>query len=71
MYATSQNPTELYYQRHELLLREARQTRLARRLRAARPKGRPQSESGRRPAGFLRRAIASWAVRANIPFFRA
>jgi hypothetical protein len=72
LYLRSQNPTELYYERHELLLREARQTRLARRLRAARPKGRPQSASGRRPAGSLRRAmIALWAGGANIPFFRA
>jgi hypothetical protein len=37
------NPTELYYERHELLLQEARDARLARRQRAARRKGNTKS----------------------------
>ena len=70
MHSPNFNPTELYYERRELLLREARNTRLARSLRAARRKGAPEKGSGRRTAGFLRRAIASWG-RTSIPFFRA
>jgi len=62
MRVSSQNPTELYYERHELLLREAREARLARGQKAAR----------RREAagGFVRRALASWG-RTGIPFFGA
>jgi hypothetical protein len=70
VYFTNQNPTELYYQRQELLLREVRETRLARRLRAARQKGRVRTHSGQRTAGILRQAIALWG-RASVPFFRA
>lgn len=70
MHLSSQNPTELYYERHELLLREARNTRLARKLRAARRKGTYEKGRGRRAEGFLRRAVASWR-RTSTPFFRA
>jgi hypothetical protein len=61
------NPTELWHEHQVLLLREAEERRLARRLRAARSKGRPRSE--RRVAG-LGRTIALWG-RTGIPFFRA
>jgi hypothetical protein len=70
MYFTNQNPTELYYQRQELLLREAKERRLARRLRAVHRKGAPRKGSGHRAAEFLLRAIDLWG-RASIPFFRA
>jgi hypothetical protein len=71
VYFTNQNPTELYYQRAEVLLGEAHNTRLARQLRAARPnKGALQKRSGQRSAGFLRRVIALWG-RTSTPFFRA
>ncbi len=69
MYVTNQNPTELYYQRHELL-HEAHNTRLARHLRAARRKGAPERGSGQRYAGLLRRVLALWG-RTSIPFIRA
>jgi hypothetical protein len=59
------NPTEVYYERHELLLREARDARHARLLRAARRKASPVSGM----AG-LGRAIALWS-RTGVPFFRA
>ena len=58
MYVTTHNPTELYYKRHELLLQEAHDRRLARQLRAARRKGAPQKGSGKRSAGFLQRVLA-------------
>jgi hypothetical protein len=61
------NPTELRHERQVLLLREAEDRRLARRLRTARSKGRPRSD--RRVAGF-RRAIALWG-RTSTPFFSA
>jgi hypothetical protein len=65
----NQNPSELYYQRHEELLREARDARLARRLRAARREAR-RREARRRTAGSLRQAISLWG-RTVVPFFRA
>ena len=67
MYFTNEHPTELYYERHELLLREARKASLASELRAARSKRSPWSD--RRMAGF-ERAIALWGL-TSIPFFRA
>ena len=74
MYFTNENLTELYCQRQELLVQEARNRRLARRqLRAARSKGSPRSE--RRSRVSFGRAIASsiaslWG-RISVPFFRA
>ena len=62
------NPTEIFRERQLALLREVEDRRLARRLKAARSKERPQSE--RRMAGGFERAIASWG-RTSIPFFRA
>jgi hypothetical protein len=63
------NPTELYYERHELLLQEARDARLARRQRAARRKGNSRIRT-RRSTEFLRRASALWG-RTSVPFFGA
>ena len=69
MYCANQNPTELYRERHELLMREAEDARHAHRLRAARRTGAPDTESVRwRLAGFLRRSLASWG-RTGVPFF--
>jgi hypothetical protein len=68
MYSPNRNPTELFYGRQELLLlQEASNTRLARRLRAARSLGSTRSE---RLVTELGRAVASWG-RTRIPFFRA
>jgi urease accessory protein UreF len=63
------NPTEMFRERQLALLREAEERRLARRLRASRPRRSSRTESRRIGAGF-RRAIASWE-RTSIPFFRA
>jgi hypothetical protein len=69
MYFTNENLTELYCQRQELLVQEARNRRLARRqLRAARSKGSPRSERHRVSFG---RAIGSLWGRISVPFFRA
>jgi hypothetical protein len=71
MYYGIQNPTELYRERHELLIREAINARHARRLRAAPRTGAPDTGSVRRRlAGFLRRSLALWG-RTGVPFFRA
>jgi hypothetical protein len=69
MYITNEHPTELYYRRNGLLLKEAENAHLARQLRAARRMGAPEKGSDRRMAG-LRRAIALWG-RTSVPFFRA
>jgi hypothetical protein len=45
MYSSNQSPTELFYERHELLRQEARDARLAKELRAARRKGAPKKGS--------------------------
>ncbi len=66
MYSPNQNPSELYYERHALLRQEARNTRLARRLRAARSIEGP--DSGRLMT-VLARASAMWERRSG-PFFR-
>jgi hypothetical protein len=66
LYFANENPTELFYERQEVL-REARDTHLARQLRAVRSKGSPRSE--RRMASFGR-ALALWG-RTSVPFFRA
>ncbi len=69
MYYGIQNPTELYRERHELLMREARNARHARRLRAAPRTGASDTGSVRwRLAGFLRRSPALWG-RTGVPFF--
>ena len=70
MRVSSQNPTELYYERHELLLREARQARPARGQKAARRREAAGKQGVRRTDGVLRRALASWG-RTSIPFFGA
>ena len=71
MHCGIQNPTELYRERHELLIREAINARHARRLRAAPRTGAPDTGSVRwRLAGFLRRSLALWG-RTGVPFFRA
>jgi hypothetical protein len=71
MYYANSNPTELFRERHELLMREAEAGRLARRLRAARRAGAPEAGSGRwRPVGLVRRWMAL-SERAGVPFFRA
>ena len=66
MYSPNRNPTELYYERDALLRQEARNSRLARRLRAARSIA--GSDSGRLMT-VLARASAIWA-RRSVPFFR-
>ncbi len=71
MYYGNRNPTELNGERRELLTREARDARHARRLRAAHRTGTPQTGSRRRRmAEFLRRSLALWG-RTSVPFFRA
>ena len=71
MYYANPNPTELFRERHELLMREADAGRLARRLRPARRAGAPEAGSGRRrPAGLVRRWMGL-SQRASVPFFRA
>ena len=70
MYFTNENLTELYCQRQELLVQEARNRRLARQqLRAACSKGSPQSEHRSRVS--FGRAIASLWGRISVPFYRA
>ena len=66
MFSPNQNPSELYYGRHALLRQEARNSRLARRLRAARSIERARSE---RLMMVLARASAMWE-RRSVPFFR-
>jgi hypothetical protein len=61
--------TEMFRERQLVLLREAENRRLARRLRAKRPHRSFRTGRGRLGAGF-RRAMASWG-RTSIPFFRA
>ena len=61
------HPTELLYERQEALMREARDARLARQLRAARRQERTTSE--RRTAWLPGRAFALWG-QASVPFFR-
>ena len=61
------HPT-LYRERQELLAREAREARLAGRLRAAR-RGRAAARD-RRTSGFSGRAMALLG-RTSVPFFRA
>ena len=61
------NPTEMLRERHAVLLREAEERRLARRLRSSRRS--PRTEGGPLGAGFLR-AVALWGG-TSIPFFRA
>jgi hypothetical protein len=65
----NQNPSELYYQRHEELVREARNAHLARSLRAAR-REEHHHDGRRRTAGPVRQAISLWG-RTFVPFFRA
>jgi hypothetical protein len=69
MYFTNENLTELYCQRQDLLVQEARNRRLARQLRAARSKGSPRSE--RRSRVSFGRAIASLWGRISVPCFGA
>lgn len=70
MYLLDHNlPTELFNERREALMREARDARLARELRAARSKDyarRRRTRSGE----FVRRTIALWG-HSGVPFLRA
>jgi len=69
MYLLDPNhPTELFHARQEALMQEARDARLAGRLREARRQERTTSQ--RRTTRFPGRAIALWG-RAGVPFFRA
>ena len=61
------HPT-LYRERQELLAREAREARLAGRLRAARQER--AAAGDRRTSGFSGRAMALLG-RTSVPFFRA
>jgi hypothetical protein len=74
MYLLDHNhPTELLHERQEVLMREARDARLAREPRAARPKDKARSRRGRSGEfvrEFVRRTIALWG-RPGVPFFRA
>ncbi len=68
MYSPNRNPTELYYSRHALLMQEAHNRRLARRLRrAARSIESPRSDPLRKA---LARARAVWE-RTRVSFFGA
>jgi hypothetical protein len=70
MYLLDYNhPTELFYERREALMREARNARFARELRSARPKDNARSRRGR-SGEFVGRMIALWG-RTGVPFFRA
>jgi hypothetical protein len=60
---------EMWRERSHGLLREAEKDRLARRLRAARPK-RASRSTNRGQIAKLRRATALWG-RLSVPFFRA
>ena len=72
MYYANSNPTELFRERHELLMREAEAGRLARRLRAARRAGVTEAGSGRwRPVGLVVRRWMALSERASVPFFRS
>jgi hypothetical protein len=70
MYYTRENPTELFYRRQELLLRVARDARLARQTRKEHPKSVSWTGSERLLIAWLRRTIAPWG-RTSVPFFRA
>lgn len=61
------HPTELFHERQEALMREAREARLARQLRVVRRQERTTRE--RRTAWLPGRAIALWGC-ASVPFFR-
>ncbi len=70
MYLLDHNhPTELLHERQEVLMREVRDARLARELRAASPKDNARSRRSR-SGEFVRRTIALWG-RPGVPFFRA
>ena len=60
---------DLYNRRHEELLQEAGDRRLARRLRKEHPRRISETKSRRRKAR-LHRMIAIWG-RTSVPFFRA
>jgi hypothetical protein len=60
---------ELYNRRHEELLREAEDRRLARRLRQEHPRRISETKSRRRKTR-LHRMTALWG-RTSVPFFRA
>jgi hypothetical protein len=65
----SANELQVGIQRHEKLLRETGNKRLARWLRKGRPQRFTRTGSGRRIA-TLRRVTALWG-RISIPFFRS
>ena len=63
------NEISLWNEHHQDLLREVEGDRLAKQLRASRPKQDRATGSGRQSAA-LRRAAAVWS-RTSVPFFRA
>jgi len=70
MYLLDHNhPAELLHERQVVLMREVRDARLARELRAASPNDNARSRRSRW-GEFVRRTIALWG-RPGVPFFRA
>ena len=63
------HPSELLHERQEVLMREVRDARLARKPRAVRPKDDARSKRSR-SGKFVGRTIALWG-RPGVPFFRA
>ena len=63
------NDTYLWTQHHNDLLREAQVERLAKQLRASRPKRERETGNGRQSSA-IRRAAAVWS-RTSVPFLRA
>ena len=62
------NEIDLWRERHRELLREAESGRIARRLRATRPKRDRRTTNGGQ-LSTLRRAATLWS-RTSVPFFR-
>ncbi len=63
------NEISLWNEHHQDLLREVEGDRLAKQLRASRPKRDRATRNGRQSSA-LRRAAAVWS-RTSVPFFRA
>jgi hypothetical protein len=63
------HPTELFSERREALMREARDAHLARELREARSKSNPERKRSQSKE-FVRQMTGLWG-RTSIPFFKA
>jgi len=63
------NEISLWTEHHQELLREVEGDRLAKQLRASRPK-KDRATGSRRQSSAVRRAAAVWS-RTSVPFFRA